>query len=249
MADINSKLEIGVTTGPIRGSRKIHVASPSNPDVGVAMREISLEPSSGEPPVRVYDTSGPYTDPAAAIDIDGRPARSCAATGSRARGDVEEYDGRALKPEDNGLLGPDRSGGVPRVPQRASRARLRAKPGANVSQMHYARRGIVTPEMEYVAIRENLGRADARASSSATAQDFGRQIPDYVTAEFVRDEVARGRAIIPNNINHPECEPMAIGRNFLVKINANIGNSRGRLATSPAKSTRWSGRSAGARTR
>ena len=217
MADINSKLEIGVTTGPIRGSRKIHVGP-----LRVAMREIRLEPSSGEAPVRVYDTSGPYTDPDAAIDIQaGLPQLRRA--WQRARGDVEEYAPRAVKPEDNGQLGPDRSGGVPPFPG-AARKVLRARRGANLSQMHYARRGIITPEMEYVAERENLGRELAR-DLVRDGQDWGAAIPDYVTPEFVRDEVARGRAIIPSNVNHPEAEPMAIGRNFLVKINANIGNS------------------------
>ncbi|GFE75245.1 phosphomethylpyrimidine synthase ThiC [Novosphingobium sp. TCA1] len=217
MADINSKLEIGVTTGPIRGSKKIHVGP-----LGVAMREIHLEPGSGEAPVRVYDTSGPYTDPNVTIDI----AAGLAAkrrTWILARGDVEEYDARAVKPEDNGQLGPDRSGGVPAFPNVVKRP-LRAKPGMNVSQMHYARRGIITPEMEYVAERENLGRAMLK-EYARDGQDWGAAIPDYVTPEFVREEVARGRAIIPSNINHPESEPMAIGRNFLVKINANIGNS------------------------
>ena len=221
MADINSRLEIGVTTGPIRGSRKIHVGP-----LNVAMREIVLEPSSGEPPVRVYDTSGPYTDPKATIDIAaGLP--ELRREWIRGRGDVEEVPQREDKPEDNGQhpgsSGPDRSGGVPpftRVRQKV----LRAKPGMNVSQMHYARRGIITPEMEYVATRENLGREMLR-EYIRDGQDFGARIPDYVTPEFVRDEVARGRAIIPSNINHPESEPMAIGRNFLVKINANIGNS------------------------
>ncbi|MCK9541194.1 MAG: phosphomethylpyrimidine synthase ThiC [Novosphingobium sp.] len=217
MADINSRLEIGVTTGPIRGSRKIHVGP-----LKVAMREISLEPSSGEPPVRVYDTSGPYTDPEAAIDIAaGLPAlRRDWIVG---RGDVEAYDARSVKPEDNGQLGPDRSGGVPAFPNVVRRP-LRAKAGQNVSQMHYARRGIITPEMEYVATRENLGR-EMLKEYIRDGQDWGAAIPDYVTPEFVREEVARGRAIIPSNINHPESEPMAIGRNFLVKINANIGNS------------------------
>ncbi len=217
MADINSKLEIGVTTGPIRGSKKIHVGP-----LGVAMREIHLEPGSGEAPVRVYDTSGPYTDPNVTIDI----AAGLAAKRREwivARGDVEEYDARAVKPEDNGQLGPDRSGGVPAFPNVVKRP-LRAKPGMNVSQMHYARRGIITPEMEYVAERENLGRAMLK-EYARDGQDWGAAIPDYVTPEFVREEVARGRAIIPSNINHPESEPMAIGRNFLVKINANIGNS------------------------
>ncbi len=222
MADINSQLkniglEIGVTTGPIRGSKKIHVGP-----LGVAMREIHLEPGSGEAPVRVYDTSGPYTDPSVTIDI----AAGLAAKRRDwilARGDVEDYEARAVKPEDNGQLGPDRSGGVPAFPNVVKRP-LRAKPGMNVSQMHYARRGIITPEMEYVAERENLGRAMLK-EYARDGQDWGAAIPDYVTPEFVREEVARGRAIIPSNINHPESEPMAIGRNFLVKINANIGNS------------------------
>ena len=217
MADIPAKTEIGVTTGPIRGSRKIHVGKHR-----VAMREIQLEPGSGEAPVRVYDTSGPYTDPNARIDImAGLPALR--RDWILARGDVEAYDARQVKPEDNGLKGPDRSAGVPQFPNVVQRP-LRAKPGMNVSQMHYAKRGIITPEMEYVAERENLGR-ERLAEYVRDGQDWGASIPDYVTPEFVRDEVARGRAIIPNNINHPESEPMAIGRNFLVKINANIGNS------------------------
>ncbi|MBX9795764.1 phosphomethylpyrimidine synthase ThiC [Sphingomonas sp.] len=218
MADLPARTEIGVTTGPIRGSRKVHVGP-----LRVAMREIMLEPSSGEPPLRVYDTSGPYTDPQAVIDISAglAPLRRdwiCA------RGDVEDYPARDIRPEDNGQLGPDRSGGVPRFPHAVKRP-LRARAGANVTQMHYARRGIITPEMEYVAIRENLGREQLREAAARDGQDWGAEIPDYVTPEFVRDEVARGRAIIPVNINHPESEPMAIGRNFLVKINANIGNS------------------------
>jgi phosphomethylpyrimidine synthase len=222
VADINSRLDIGVTTGPIRGSRKIHVPIPGT-DVRVAMREITLEPGSGEAPVRVYDTSGPYTDPKVSIDIEAglAPLRR---GWILARGDVEDYAARAVKPEDNGQLGPDRSGGVPPFPHAAARV-LRAKAGANVSQMHYARRGIITPEMEYVAARENLGRAALKEKLARDGQDWGAAIPDFVTAEFVREEVARGRAIIPSNINHPESEPMAIGRNFLVKINANIGNS------------------------
>ena len=217
MADIPSKFEIGVTTGPIRGSRKIAVGP-----LGVAMRAIDLEPSCGEPPLNVYDTSGPYTDPATRIDImAGLPQRR--RDWIVARGDVESYDARDLRPEDNGQLGPDRSGGVQPFPNVVRRP-LRAKRGANVSQMHYARRGIITPEMEYVATRENLGREMLR-EYVRDGESFGAAIPDYVTPKFVRDEVARGRAIIPNNVNHPESEPMAIGRNFLVKINANIGNS------------------------
>ncbi len=222
MADINSSIEIGVTTGPIRGSRKVYVGSPTMPDLGVAMREIALEPSCGEPPIRVYDTSGPYTDATSPIDIHAglAPKRRDWIV---ARGDVEQYDARTIRPEDNGLKGPDRSAGVPAFPNVVRRP-LRAKAGANVSQMHYARRGIITPEMEYVAIRENIGR-EMIADHIRDGQDWGASIPDHVTPEFVRDEVARGRAIIPSNINHPESEPMAIGRNFLVKINANIGNS------------------------
>ncbi|WP_309621360.1 phosphomethylpyrimidine synthase ThiC [Novosphingobium sp.] len=217
MADINSKLEIGVTTGPIRGSTKVHVGP-----FKVAMREINLEPSCGEPPVRVYDTSGPYTDAAMQIDIAaGLP--ELRSEWIRGRGDVEEVTQREVRPEDNGQLGPDRSGGVPAFPN-VRRTVLRAKAGQNVSQMHYARQGIVTPEMEYVATRENLGREQI-IGHIRDGQDWGAEIPDYVTGEWVRQEVARGRAIIPNNINHPESEPMAIGRNFLVKINANIGNS------------------------
>ncbi|MBJ6122854.1 phosphomethylpyrimidine synthase ThiC [Sphingomonas mollis] len=222
MADIQARTEIGVTTGPIRGSRKIHVAVPTSPDVRVAMREIVLDPSANEPPLRVYDTSGPYTDPKANIDIQaGLP--QLRRSWIEARDDVESYDARELRPEDNGQLGPDRSGGVPQFPGSIKRP-LRAKPGMNLSQMHYARRGIITPEMEYVATRENLGRAMLK-DYVRDGESFGASIPDFVTPEFVRDEVARGRAIIPNNVNHPESEPMAIGRNFLVKINANIGNS------------------------
>ncbi|UAK24401.1 phosphomethylpyrimidine synthase ThiC [Sphingomonas nostoxanthinifaciens] len=218
MADIPARTELAVTTGPIRGSRKIHVGP-----LRVAMREIALEPSANEAPLRVYDTSGPYTDPDARIDImAGLP--EIRRDWIRARGDVEEVTQRQVKPEDNGQLGPDRSGGVQPFPN-VRRTVLRAKPGANLSQMHYARRGIVTAEMEYVAIRENAGRAALKEQLVRDGQDFGASIPDFVTPEFVRDEVARGRAIIPNNVNHPESEPMAIGRNFLVKINANIGNS------------------------
>ena len=217
MADIPARAEIGVTTGPIRGSRKIHVGP-----LKVAMRAIDLEPSCGEPPLNVYDTSGPYTDPDARIDImAGLPALR--RDWIVARGDVESYDARAIRPEDNGQLGPDRSGGVQPFPNVVKRP-LRARAGANVSQMHYARRGIITPEMEYVAVRENIGREMLR-DHVRDGESFGAAIPDHVTPEFVRDEVARGRAIIPSNINHPESEPMAIGRNFLVKINANIGNS------------------------
>jgi phosphomethylpyrimidine synthase len=224
MGDAPARTELRVTTGPIRGSRKIYVG-----DRKVAMRAVDLEPSSGEPPVILYDTSGPYTDPAQRIDImAGLP--ELRREWVRGRGDVEEVTQREVRPEDNGQLGPDRSGGVQPFPN-VRRKVLRARAGHNITQMHYARRGIVTPEMEYVAIRENLGReavadsARPERSRRADGESFGAAIPDFVTPEFVRDEVARGRAIIPSNINHAESEPMAIGRNFLVKINANIGNS------------------------
>ncbi|HTT82299.1 MAG TPA: phosphomethylpyrimidine synthase ThiC [Rhizomicrobium sp.] len=197
-----------VTRGSLPGSRKVYVD-------GVPFREVGL--SGGEPPVRLYDTSGPYTDDTAAIDIEkGLPPRR--RQWIRARGDTEEYEGRARKPEDDGL----RRGEILGVPQfdRAGRKPLRAKAGHNVTQLHYARAGIITEEMNYIAARENLGRARIRDGES-----FGAAIPDEITPEFVRSEVARGRAIIPANINHPESEPMIIGRNFLTKVNANIGNS------------------------
>jgi phosphomethylpyrimidine synthase len=169
------------------------------------MREITLTPTSGRfkteenPPIRVYDTSGPYTDPEILIDIHKglSPLRS---PWILERGDVQEYEGRELQPIDNGLKATDPRANLATF-NGAKRRPLRARPGHNVTQMHYARRGIITPEMEFIAIREQ------------------------VDPEFVRSEVARGRAIIPSNINHPESEPMIIGRHFLVKINANIGNS------------------------
>jgi phosphomethylpyrimidine synthase len=215
--------DLRVTTGPFPASRKLTAGGRLHPQIAVAMREIDLSPSAGEPPVRVYDTSGPYSDPTVAIDITQglAPLRR---SWILARGDVAEIDGRAVKPEDNGL----RRGEASAVPQfDRSRTRvLRAKRGAAVTQLAYARRGIITPEMEYVAIRENLGRErpDPRIAREE-GNSFGAAIPEHVTPEFVREEVARGRAIIPSNINHPEAEPMIIGRNFLVKVNANIGNS------------------------
>ncbi|MEJ0025171.1 MAG: phosphomethylpyrimidine synthase ThiC [Rhizomicrobium sp.] len=199
---------VAVTRGPLPGSKKVLVD-------GVPFREVAL--SGGEAPVRLYDTSGPYTDETAAIDID-KGLGAARRAWILARGDVEEYDGRARKPEDDGL----KRGELLSVPQfdRAGRKPLRAKPGRNVSQLHYARQGLITEEMKYIAARENLGRSPKRDGNS-----FGASIPNEITPEFVRDEVARGRAIIPANINHPETEPMIIGRNFLTKVNANIGNS------------------------
>ncbi|WP_158045011.1 phosphomethylpyrimidine synthase ThiC [Skermanella pratensis] len=229
-----------VSTGPLPASRKVHVPGVLYPNLQVALREIDLEPGSGEPPVRVYDSSGPYSDPAAAIDIaHGLPALR--AGWIAARGDTEAYDGRPVRPEDNGL----RQGQRSNLEEFSGPARrpLRARGGVAVTQMAYARRGIVTPEMEYVAIRETLGR-QAALDAVRDGRSFGAAIPDHVTPEFVRDEVAKGRAIIPANINHPEIEPMIIGRNFLVKINANIGNSA--VASSVAEevekmvwATRW----------
>jgi phosphomethylpyrimidine synthase len=211
---------ITVTTGPLAGSRKIYLNG-AQAGLRVPLREIALHPSANEPPVRVYDTSGPYTDPDARIDILAglHPLRSA---WIRARGDVEEYDGRRVKAEDNRGSGSQKA--VPEFPARTRP--LRARAGGAVTQFEYARRGIVTPEMEFVALRENLGRErTASGAGRADGESFGAAIPEFVTGEFVRAEVARGRAIIPANINHPESEPMIIGRNFLVKINANIGNS------------------------
>ena len=220
MPDTAHSFTIDVTTGPLEGSRRSYVAGERLGDVKVPFRDVDLHPSANEPPVRLYDTSGPYTDPAAAIDIDaGLPRiREAWITG---RGDTELYDGRSVKPEDNGFAKGDKL--VPEFPTR-NRPR-RAAGGGAVTQLAYARAGIVTPEMEFIAIRENLGRERAKAAGALDGEGFGAEIPDWVTPEFVRDEVARGRAIIPANINHPETEPMIIGRNFLVKINANIGNS------------------------
>jgi phosphomethylpyrimidine synthase len=214
-----------VSTGPLPASRKVFAAGKRHQDIRVAMREIEVA-GGKEKAVRVYDPSGPYTDPAISIDIRAGlpPLREA---WIRARGDVEASQGRALRPEDNGLK-PGETSAVPAF-DRASRAPLRAKPGKAATQLAYARAGLITPEMEYIAIRENLGRENlGRARALAESRDgesFGASVPDFVTPEFVRDEVARGRAIIPANINHPESEPMIIGRNFLVKINANIGNS------------------------
>src|SRR3982750_4904751 len=171
MADLPPRPELKVTPGPICGSRKIHVGN-----LGVAMRAVDLEPSSGEPPVVLYDTSGPYSDAQQRIDImAGLP--ELRAGWIRARDDVEEVEPRDVRPEDNGQLGPDRSGGVQPFPNVRKRV-LRARPGANVTQMHYARRGIVTPEMEYVAIRENIGR-EAALKDARDGEDFGAAIPDF----------------------------------------------------------------------
>jgi phosphomethylpyrimidine synthase len=227
---------------PLPNSRKVYVEG-GRPDLLVPMREISQADTptafGGEknPPIYVYDCSGPYSDPQATIDVrEGLPALRAAWIAERgdveALADLSSEFGRARAADKK--LDELRFPGLHRKP-------LRAKAGMNVSQMHYARKGIITPEMEYVAIRENNNRAAYVASLKATGpmgekmaklltrqhpgQNFGASIPEEITPEFVRSEIARGRAIIPNNINHPESEPMIIGRNFLTKINANIGNS------------------------
>lgn len=209
-----------VTVGELPASKKVHKPGLIHPGIRVPMREISLHPSAMEPLVTVYDSSGPYTDGSVTTNIDRGLAR-LREEWVIARGDVERYDGRAVKAEDNGFVSGERL--TPEFPVRNKP--LRATGGRAVTQLAYARAGIVTPEMEFVAIRENLGRQQLREKMKRDGESFGAVIPDFVTPEFVRDEVARGRAIIPSNINHPESEPMIIGRNFLVKINANIGNS------------------------
>ena len=226
-----------ITDQPLPASHKVYVHSHEHPDVSVAMRAVTLSAahngngngSHTNPPVMIYDTSGPYTDPNVATDIRQglRPLRQ---DWIRGRGDVEELAGSsyAAPAKKNGKANTPQT---ERFPDAARRPILRAKPGCNVSQMHYARQGIITPEMEFIAIRENIGRQKAFENGAAgngrthAGYSFGAAIPQFVTPEFVRDEVARGRAISPSNINHPESEPMIIGRNFLVKINANIGNS------------------------
>ena len=208
-----------VVADSLPASRKIHVPGTLHADVRVPMRRIALRPASGEPPVTVYDSSGPYTDTDAHIDIErGLPPLRNAWI--EARGDIERIPGRGARPEDDGLTSAQAE--VMYFP--TARRPLRASAGCAATQLAYARAGIITPEMEFVAIRENLGRRPGDPAPR-DGQDWGASIPPYVTPEFVRAEVAAGRAIIPANINHPESEPMIIGRNFLVKINANIGNS------------------------
>src|SRR5580658_1738487 len=215
---MNAQLKVVHESLP--ASRKVYLAGEIHAGLRVPMREIALHPSAGEPPLAVYDCSGPYTDPAVVIDIERglAPLRSAWIA---ARGDVEEYAGRRVQLVDNGL-----SAGGKAAPEFARQGSpLRARGAKAVTQLGYARAGIITPEMEYVAIRENTGRARRAPAGARDGNSWGAAIPEYVTAEFVRAEIAAGRAIIPANINHPESEPMIIGRNFLVKINANIGNS------------------------
>ncbi len=211
-----------VTTGPITGSRKIYSSPVDRPDILVPLREIVLDPSAKEAPVRLYDCSGPYTEGNAAIDLAAGLPRVRAPW--LAKRGFAPASARAVKPEDNGFVPVDRL--VPACP--ATQTLLEGRDGQMVTQYEFARAGVITEEMIYVAHRENLGRAAALPEAEARVADgesFGAEIPAFVTPEFVRSEIARGRAIIPANINHPELEPVIIGRNFLVKINANIGNS------------------------
>ena len=209
-----------VPTGERPGSKKVYQPGVLWPDIRVPFREVAVHPSAKEAPLTLYDTSGPYTDPHTKIDIE-KGLSKVREPWVVSRGDIEIVENpREVKPEDNGF-----AKGEHLAPQfTAPRRVYRAKAGANVTQLEYARRGVITAEMEYVAIRENLRRQEGDFAIR-DGEAFGAEIPDFCTPEFVRDEVARGRAIIPANINHTELEPMAIGRNFLVKINANIGNS------------------------
>jgi phosphomethylpyrimidine synthase len=255
-----------VTTGPISGSRKTYVAPAAAPGLRVPVREIVLSAASGEPPVPVYDPSGPYTDDNAAIDVEAGLKRT-RIDWVRERGGVEEYQGREIKAVDNGnvsdkylarnfpntpkplrgiggqmtedggqMASADPSSFIPRPSPAengghmvsADPSAVVRRPATPITQLEWARAGVITKEMIYVAARENLGRPhalDRAAAALADGENFGAAVPAYVTPEFVRSEVARGRAIIPANINHGELEPMIIGRNFLTKINANIGNS------------------------
>ncbi len=215
------------TVKPLPNSRKVYVEG-SRPDIRVPMREITQSDTPASmgaeknPPIFVYDTSGPYTDPTVKIDIrSGLPALR--QPWIEARGDTEALTGPSSRYGQERLADPK----LASLRFNLARQPRRAKPGMNVTQMHYARKGIITPEMEYIAIRENQRREGLSEllTKQHPGQHFGAAIPKVITPEFVRDEVARGRAIIPVNINHPEIEPMIIGRNFLVKINANIGNS------------------------
>ncbi len=209
-----------VTTGPLVGSRKIYSSPDGHEDVRVPFRSIELTNGDG---FQVYDTSGPYADSEAVIDVK-RGLAPLRTSWIEARGGTERYQGRDVKPEDNGNVGAAHLAREFKV----ARQPLRGLPGQPVTQLEFARAGIITKEMVYIAHRENVGRMQAPDAAQARLDDgenFGADMPAFVTPEFVRREVARGRAIIPANINHPESEPMIIGRNFLTKINANIGNS------------------------
>src|SRR5580692_6933606 len=212
-----------VTTGPIAGSRKAYASPASAPELRVPIREIVLSNESGEPPLPVYDTTGPYTDNDAAIDVE-KGLKRARVEWVKERGGVEEYEGRPLRPIDNGnVSGKHLARAFANTPKP-----MRALDGKPVTQYEWAKLGVITKEMIYVAERENMGRKkqlDRAEWAQNDGESFGASVPLFITPEFVRSEVARGRAIIPANINHAELEPMAIGRNFLTKINANIGNS------------------------
>jgi len=229
-ADLTSR----ITRTPFPGSRKVYIEG-SRPDIRVPFREVALTDTlvaegtntrrEANPPLRLFDVSGVYTDPDVAIDVT-RGLQPLRGAWINERQDTEALDGISS------AYGRERLNDPALSALRMAKAPVprRAKPGLNVSQMHYARKGIITPEMEYIAIRENLVRAQlaerlATERMPKKGHSFNASIPEHITAEFVRDEVARGRAVIPNNINHPESEPMIIGRNFLIKVNANIGNS------------------------
>jgi phosphomethylpyrimidine synthase len=226
--------ETRMSTHPLPNSQKRYLQGDLHPDIRVPFREVQLAPSKkfgsdaleANVPIWLYDTSGPYTDPDVAIDVRHGLAPIRAAWVKK-RQDTEHYEGRRIRREDDGFRA-DSTHALPTL----QRPPLRAQTGKNVSQMHYARQGIVTPEMEFVAIRENHrnrllkeGLTDLERNARLRGDSLGASIPVEITPEFVRDEIARGRAIIPANINHPELEPVIIGRNFRVKINANIGNS------------------------
>jgi phosphomethylpyrimidine synthase len=212
-----------VTTGALPASRKIYSVPEAAPDLRVPIREIGLSEAAKEPPLPVYDTSGPYTDPSVKIDVENGLTRQ-RVQWVKERGGIEEYEGRPLKAVDNGnATGKYLARAFPNTPKP-----MRGVGNAPVTQYEFARAGIITKEMIYVAERENLGRKkmlERAEAALADGEQFGGALPAFITPEFVRDEIAKGRAIIPANINHAELEPMIIGRNFLVKINANIGNS------------------------
>ncbi|WP_252348335.1 phosphomethylpyrimidine synthase ThiC [Gluconobacter sp. P1D12_c] len=221
--NLNQRPAVGhVTTGPIQGSCKKWSEAPGRPDILVPYREIALHPSANEAPVRVYDTSGPYTDTSVTIDV--TKGLSAPRAEWLAKRGFERVAARAVKPEDNGFTSEAQA--VPACP--APHEVYSGEGAQHVTQYEYARAGIITEEMIYIAHRENVCRAEMAEGAEerrADGEDFGAEIPAFITPEFVREEVARGRAVIPANINHPELEPVIIGRNFLVKVNANIGNS------------------------
>jgi len=217
-----------LTRDPLPASSKVYIKGKIHKDIRVPMRKIEL---SNDTELGVYDTSGPYTDPSIEIDV-GKGIPAIRKEWIARRGDVEEYEGRIMAPEDNGYSTDEQLEFVTAGSKGLVRTPLRAKKGQNISQLHYARQGIITPEMEFVAIRESQNLAMTKAYLSdkereerLKGENFGANLPEEITPEFVRKEIAEGRAVIPCNINHPEVEPMIIGRNFLVKVNANIGNS------------------------